>query len=134
MFLLSYNSHHCIKCFVCPVFSGINSGLISFFFGPDSEGFLTVDKFLEFQRHLQNEILALEFKRKISDEKDSEELISEKGFAELLITYAGFHPKKKTKMLKRVKREFGKDLSGENAKGITLEEYQNFYQVTSDKI
>ena len=38
---------------------GINSGLITFFFGEDREGNLTVDKFLEFQRRLQNEILAL---------------------------------------------------------------------------
>ena len=41
------------------VFQGINSGLITFFFGEDREGNLTVDKFLEFQRRLQNEILAL---------------------------------------------------------------------------
>ena len=33
--------------------TGINSGLTHFFFGPDAEGILTVDKFLQFQRHLQ---------------------------------------------------------------------------------
>jgi hypothetical protein len=32
--------------------------------------------------------------------------ISEKDFADLLIAYAGFAPKKKIKMLKRVRREF----------------------------
>ncbi len=83
-------------------FKGINSGLITYFFGDDREGFLTVDKFLDFQRRLQNEILALEFKRKCSGDRGPD-VISEKDFAELLIAYAGFAPKKKVKMLKRVR-------------------------------
>lgn len=83
-------------------FKGINSGLIAFFFGENREGILTVDKFLEFQRRLQNEILALEFKRK----SGSDDFISERDFAELLIAYAGFAPKKKAKMLKRVRKAF----------------------------
>ena len=33
-------------------------------------------------------------------------MISEKDFAELLIAYAGFPPKKKVKMLKRVRKAF----------------------------
>lgn len=44
-------------------------------------------RFLEFQRGLQEEILALEFKK-----KDEEGLgkIAERDFADLLIAYAGF--------------------------------------------
>ena len=49
-------------------------------------GNLTVDKFLEFQRQLQNDILRLEFNRKSSGSNT----IPEKAFAELLIAYAGF--------------------------------------------
>ena len=76
---------------------GINSGLNAYFFGEDLQGELTVDRwarspprlsrFLEFQRGLQEEILALEFKK-----KDEEGLgkIAERDFADLLIAYAGF--------------------------------------------
>ncbi|TRY67094.1 hypothetical protein TCAL_05156 [Tigriopus californicus] len=84
-------------------FKGINSGLITYFFGTNKEGILTVDKFLDFQRHLQNEILALEFKRKIGAQEGK---LSERDFAELLIAYAGFSAKKRTKMIKRVRKEF----------------------------
>merc|ERR1719264_186830 len=112
-------------------FKGINSGLITFFFGDDREGNLTVDKYLEFQRCLQNEILALEFKRKCGSE---EEVISEKDFAELLIAYAGFPPKKKVKMLKRVRKAFKVAPSegeegeeGNKSPGIQLSDYLSFY-------
>ena len=100
-------------------YKGINSGLISFFFGPNREGILTVEKFLEFQRQLQNEILRLEFTRKSSGNCT----ISEKEFADLLIAYAGFPAKKKAKMMKRVKKGF------HNGDGIILDDFLNFYQV-----
>lgn len=51
--------------------------------------------------------------------------ITEKDFADLLIAYAGFPSKKKSKMLKRVKKEF----KGESSSGIGLSDYLNFYQV-----
>ena len=93
-----------------------------------------MDKFLEFQRRLQNEILALEFKRKVEaaaeapDDSCSDPRISEMDFAELLIAYAGFSAKKKAKMLKRVKRGFGKKkVAGEG--GMSIKDYLNFYQV-----
>ena len=79
-----------------------------------------MEKFLEFQRQLQNEILRLEFSRKTSGHSNK---ISEKEFADLLIAYAGFPAKKKQKMLKRVKKNFHDD------QGITLEDFLNFYQV-----
>jgi Ca2+-binding EF-hand superfamily protein len=66
---------------------GVNSGLNAYFFGEDLGGELTVDRFLEFQRSLQEEILALEFRKK--DEEGSGK-IAEKEFADLLIAYAGF--------------------------------------------
>ena len=75
-------------------FKGLNSGLVGLFFGADREGILTVDKFLEFQRRLQNEILALEFRRK----SRGRGAIGEKDFAELLIAYAGFPGKKRARM------------------------------------
>ena len=85
---------------------GINSGLITYFFGHNRKGILTVDDFLEFQRRLQNEILRLEFDRKRASSteilnSDGEAVISEKDFGDLLIAYAGFPAKKKERMLKR---------------------------------
>lgn len=93
-----------------------------------------MDKFLEFQRRLQNEILALEFKRKsaVSPSKklNNEDTISEKDFADLLIAYAGFPSKKKTKMLKRVRKEFHQD--EDSSPGITLKDFLSFYQVIKE--
>ena len=86
---------------------GLNSGLITYFFGQNRKGILTVDDFLDFQRKLQNEILRLEFdrKRESSSEEtfstEGETSISEKDFGDLLIAYAGFPAKKKARMLKR---------------------------------
>ena len=79
---------------------GVNTGLNAYFFGEDLKGELTVDRFLEFQRSLQEEILALEFKKK---DEDGSGKIAEKDFADLLIAYAGFQPKKKARMLRRVR-------------------------------
>merc|ERR1719339_489809 len=89
-------------------FKGINSGLKTYFFGEDMKGNLTVDRFLEFQRTLQEEILALEFRR-----KDEENIgrIPEKDFADLLIAYAGFLPKKKAKMLRKVRKAYDEETS-----------------------
>ena len=101
--------------------------MITYFFGEDRNGILTVEKFLEFQRQLQNEILKLEFNRKSSSGTNipvEHKRISEKEFADLLIAYAGFPAKKKSKMLKRVRKGFGED-----ARGITLDDFLNFYQV-----
>ena len=82
-----------------------------------------MEKFLEFQRALQNEILRLEFYRKSSGNSNT---VREKEFADLLIAYAGFPAKKKARMLKRVKKAFHSD----DNRGITIEDFLNFYQVT----
>lgn len=101
---------------------GINTGLNAYFFGEDLKGELTVDRFLEFQRSLQEEILALEFKKK---DEDGSGKIAEKDFADLLIAYAGFQPKKKARMLRRVRKAY----DGEASQGVELKDYLNFYQV-----
>lgn len=101
---------------------GINTGLNAYFFGDDLKGELTVERFLEFQRSLQEEILALEFKKK--DEEGTGK-IAEKDFADLLIAYAGFQPKKKARMLRRVRKAY----DGEESQGVELKDYLNFYQV-----
>ena len=42
----------------------MNSALSNYFFGENLDGKLTIERFLEFQQHLQVEILTLEFNRK----------------------------------------------------------------------
>nr|CAD7404039.1 unnamed protein product [Timema poppensis] len=77
---------------------GVNSALTTYFFGPNMNQKLTIEKFLEFQQQLQREILSLEFQRKGPDENGN---ISEADFTELLLAYAGYPQKKKARMLKR---------------------------------
>nr|XP_018900961.1 PREDICTED: calcium uptake protein 1 homolog, mitochondrial isoform X2 [Bemisia tabaci] len=98
---------------------GVNSALTTYFFGPKKDKKLTIEKFLDFQTQLQKEILGLEFQRKGPDENGN---ISEADFTELLLAYAGYAPKKKSRMLKRVKKQFK-----ETAKGISKEDYLKFF-------
>ncbi|XP_032671843.1 calcium uptake protein 1 homolog, mitochondrial isoform X2 [Odontomachus brunneus] len=100
-------------------FKGVNSALTTYFFGPQMNQKLTIEKFLDFQQQLQREILSLEFERRNPDEYGN---ITEVDFTELLLAYAGYPAKKKAKMLKRVKKMFK-----ENPKGISKEEYLKFF-------
>ncbi|KAL0112481.1 hypothetical protein PUN28_012063 [Cardiocondyla obscurior] len=100
-------------------FKGVNSALTTYFFGPQMNQKLTIEKFLDFQQQLQREILSLEFERRNPDEHGN---ITEVDFTELLLAYAGYSAKKKAKMLKRVKKTFK-----ENPKGISKEEYLKFF-------
>ncbi|XP_036321790.1 calcium uptake protein 1 homolog, mitochondrial isoform X2 [Rhagoletis pomonella] len=103
---------------------GVNSALTHYFFGPNLDQKLTIQKFIHFQTQLQREILTLEFERK---HPNSEGLITEVDFAELLVAYAGYSHKKKSRKLKRVKRKF-KD----NALGISKADYLDFFHFLSN--
>nr|XP_016945594.1 calcium uptake protein 1 homolog, mitochondrial isoform X2 [Drosophila suzukii] len=98
---------------------GVNSALITYFFGPNMDEKLTIEKFLDFQEQLQKEILSLEFERKEPNEDGN---ITEADFAELLLAYAGYPLKKKQKKLKRVKRRFR-----DHGKGISKQDYLDFF-------
>ncbi|XP_050421755.1 calcium uptake protein 1 homolog, mitochondrial [Adelges cooleyi] len=100
-------------------FKGVNSALTTYFFSHSLEEKLTIEKFLEFQQQLQNEILDLEFQRK---GPSNDGTITEVEFTDLLLAYAGYPPKKKSRLIKRVKKAF-KD----NAKGISKEDYIKFF-------
>ena len=100
-------------------FKGVNSALTTYFFGPNLKQKLTIEKFLDFQKQLQREILSLEFQRKHPDESGN---ISEPDFTNLLLAYSGFPEKKKARMLKRVKKAFR-----DHGQGISKEDYLNFY-------
>ncbi|XP_061388733.1 calcium uptake protein 1 homolog, mitochondrial-like isoform X4 [Musca vetustissima] len=100
-------------------FKGVNSALTTFFFGPNLDKKLTIQKFLDFQHQLQREILSLEFERKHPDENGR---ITEADFGELLLAYAGYPLKKKQKKLKRVKRRFR-----DHSIGISKKDYLDFF-------
>ncbi|XP_052263436.1 calcium uptake protein 1, mitochondrial-like isoform X2 [Dreissena polymorpha] len=99
----------------------IGSALTTYFFRADNSKKLTVQQFITFQEELQREVLRLEFQR--YDPEDGK--ITEKDFASLLLTYAGFPDKKKALMIRRVKKAYKEE---ENAKGITFQEYENFWK------
>lgn len=98
----------------------VSSALQTYFFGADGNKKLTAQEFIKFQHELQREILKLEFNR--YEPEDGR--ITERDFCALLLTYAGFPDKKKSLMQRRVKRAFKND---ENAKGVSFEEYENFW-------
>lgn len=47
------------------IFQGVNSALSTYFFGPNMDEKLTIEKFLDFQHQLQKEILSLEVKENL---------------------------------------------------------------------
>lgn len=77
---------------------------MSKFLGENLTGKLTIERFLDFQHRLQSEILRLEFRRKNPDPETGR--ITERQFAELLLTYADYSAKKRSAVLKRVKRRY----------------------------
>ncbi|CAG2109534.1 unnamed protein product [Medioppia subpectinata] len=103
----------------------VSSALAKYFFGEDLKQKLTIEKFLDFQQLLQTELLTLEFERKKPNPITGR--IKESEFAELLIAYAGLTEKRKSKMLQRVKKRFGKDEDGLSEEGITLDDYLSLY-------
>ena len=76
------------------------------YLGENRDGKLTIERFLEFQMQLQREILRLEFERKNPDDKTG--LITESQFADLILAYADYNVKKKSNVLKRVRKAYKK--------------------------
>ncbi|KAI5710125.1 hypothetical protein M8J76_015546 [Diaphorina citri] len=101
------------------IYRGVNSALTTYFFGENKDEKLTIEKFLDFQHQLQKEILSLEFIRKGPNDDGN---ITEGDFTELLLAYAGYPPKKKSRIIKHVKKTFK-----ENKLGISKEDYLKFF-------
>ena len=94
-----------------------------YFLGENLDGKLTIERFLQFQEQLQREILTLEFSRKPAIDTNR---ISEKDFADLLLTYADYTPKKRMAVFKRVKKKYPPKLEHP---GINLEDYIQIFSV-----
>lgn len=100
-------------------FKGVNTALSTYFFGLQHDKKLTIEKFLDFQLQLQQEILSLEFRRR---DLRPDNTLSETEFAELLLAYAGYPAKKKSKMMKRVRKEYQ-----DKSIGISQKDYLDFF-------
>ncbi len=104
----------------------MNSALANYFFGENLSGKLTIERFLDFQHRLQSEILRLEYRRKGPDADTGR--ISEKQFAELLLTYADYSPKRRGAVLKRVKKKY-RNTEERTFPGISLEDYVQIFDL-----
>lgn len=138
--LLSNRVEKPLKRNLCSL--GVSSALAKYFFGEDLKQKLTTEKFLDFQKQLQTELLTLEvfvthyflinlmvsslkFERKHPNPITGK--IKESDFADLLIAYAGLTEKRKNKMIKRVRKKFGRDEDGLSEEGISLDDYLSLY-------
>ena len=99
------------------------------FTGENLDGKLTIERFLDFQEQLQREILRLEFNRKpFIDEAGTR--IWERDFADLLLTYADYTPKKRSAVLKRVKKKYPNKADQEDpVLGITSDDYIQIFSL-----
>ncbi|XP_052069506.1 calcium uptake protein 1, mitochondrial-like isoform X2 [Mytilus californianus] len=104
------------------VMKDYSSALMTYFFGQNGDKKLTVKEFLDFQAEVSKEVLRIEFAR-YDPRYEKDGSISEKDFASILLTYAGYPDSKKSRMVKRVKKKFKDD-----GKGVTFEEYVSFWK------
>uniref|UniRef100_A0A915IBZ6 EF-hand domain-containing protein n=1 Tax=Romanomermis culicivorax TaxID=13658 RepID=A0A915IBZ6_ROMCU len=108
-----------------------NSSLAAYFFGSNLDQKLTIEKFIDFQSHLQQDILKIEFERY----EPIDDRISEVSFCKMLLQYSGFSEKVQQQMIKRVKKLYRaldkslalKDRDGVRTRGITFQEVENFF-------
>jgi len=120
------------------VMKSIQPALTSYFFGHQKDEKLTVEKFIQFQKQLQEEILRIEFHRY---DLNADGTLKEVDFADCLLTHAGLSDKKVARMKRRVKKVFEKkedeeedeeaEEEGKTAMpdrcGITFEEFVDFF-------
>lgn len=90
-----------------------NQLLNEYFFGENLDQLLTVERFLEFQRKLQVEVIRMEFElcNLYKRESDGERVMSETTFGEMILAYAGLSPSKTKKMLKNVTNIYNSEKS-----------------------
>lgn len=98
----------------------VNEGLAAYFFGEDGKGVLTSDEFIKFKKKLQEEVMFLEF-NSFCPKNNS---ISERQFADILLTYANFQNTKRNKIMKRIQRVYGEK---EKRKGVRFQDYLDFF-------
>jgi len=115
------------------VMKSIQPALTTFFFGSEKDQKLTVEKFIRFQKQLQEEILRIEFHRY---DLNPDGTLKEVDFADCLLTHAGLSEKKVARMKRRVKRLYERksndDEENEDEKklekrGIGFEDFADFF-------
>ena len=97
---------------------------------------LSVDTLVAFQRQFLTEVVQMEFGLCGVRRRDADGLsvISESSFCEMMLAYANFPAPKRKRMLKRIAQLYGRhkassDQEGEEPRGITLEEFERFFQM-----
>ncbi|XP_071829535.1 calcium uptake protein 1, mitochondrial-like [Apostichopus japonicus] len=100
-----------------------NSSLTTYFFGKDLQKKLTTAEFLAFHRKLRRDLLKLEFNK--FDPVDGR--IQERCLAKFLIVHANLPQKRRSRMLKRVKKRFADD-----PEGITFDEMEALQKFLSN--
>jgi len=117
------------------VMKSIQPALTTYFFGKEKDQKLTVEKFIRFQKQLQQEILRIEFHRY---DLNPDGTLREVDFADSLLTHAGLSEKKVARMKRRVRKAYEKDSEddddGEDGqekkperRGIEFEEFVDFF-------
>lgn len=102
-----------------------NIVLNDYFFGKNRQELLTVQKFSDFQKQIQDEVIKMEFEfhklKKRSN--DGTLIISETIFCEMIMAYAGMSSAALKKTKKRIAHLY------DGTRGITFQEYKDFFQV-----
>ncbi|XP_078671364.1 calcium uptake protein 1, mitochondrial-like [Branchiostoma floridae x Branchiostoma belcheri] len=102
---------------------GMGSSLAMYFFGPNLNQRLTLQKFLDFQEKVQDAVLKLEFDRCEPDHRSG--LISIREFCYSLLMYSGLSDNKKKKMVARVKKHIEDEPNA--PPGVSYDDFRNLF-------
>lgn len=96
------------------------SGLMNYLFGKDRTKTVSKEAFFEFYNNLQDELIELEFREY---DKENTGRISEEDLGKFFMKHSNIPPKAKSRMLKRVKKEWPS-----KKRGVSLPSFKNLYK------
>ncbi|EDW80601.1 uncharacterized protein Dwil_GK11615 [Drosophila willistoni] len=116
-----------------------NAKVYRYFFGNNFNQKLSLNKFLQFQRHINRDILMMEFnllmknppqmknEGKLRTKQEKNMKITELAFAKVLLAYAGYPNKKRLLTLQRIKEKYSTSTTG-----ISLNDFMAFFTFVRD--
>jgi Ca2+-binding EF-hand superfamily protein len=96
------------------------SGLMNYLFGKDRTRTVSKEAFFKFHKDLQDELIELEFREY---DQGNTGRISEEDLGKFFLKHSNIPPKAKSRMLKRVKKEWPS-----KKRGVSLPSFRNLYQ------